>query len=366
MDNHTCEIVRENFSDEYVVPASTLKSLWAIILLNKLGENYRIPTIIAIKKNTLFIRFNGDPTLTFKKLDSVISERISTIKMKRIKVIISFPRWGDIYGYGWAWDDIKKGLVSPITPVSINYGVIYGDTSINILTGGVERETLTLYIPAKEYGYRDPLLLLKHVISTSAKRFHKKIEFVVVEGDMPEISDFKVDTLFSPTLLNMLKPTLYYSINFIADMLVAHYAGGLGNSGKKFGEFMKEVGIKSEAYIFDGSGLSRYNLIKAKDAAFIMCYGSKFLSEYAIDIFPSPGEGTLRNRLKDLRERVHAKTGTLFGVSALLGFYRGCKEEYVFGIFVQNFPLTKRARQDIDNMIRTYGDFLDCARVEAK
>lgn len=369
LDNRSCEVHREYFSEEYVVPASTLKSLWAIILLNELGESYRIPTIFAIKKDTIFIRFNGDPTLKFSTLNSILSEKISQMDYKNIKVIISFPKWGDRYGYGWAWEDIDKGYITPITPISINYGKVSEDTTLNIYIGDVQEETFTdsaVYIPRKNYRYRDPLKFIKYIVNRVGRNLEKRVKIIVFEGNMRDLSGFKTDTLYSPTLVNMLKPTLYYSINFMADMLVAHYSNGLSNAGNEFRKFMKKLGMDGDAYIFDGSGLSRYNLIKARDAAFIMCAGSKGLSDYALSIFPSPGEGTLRKRLNELGERVHAKTGTLFGVSALLGFYRGCNEEYVFGIFVQNYPLTKRAREEIDNLVRTYGGILDCGRVEAR
>ncbi|MEO0139522.1 MAG: D-alanyl-D-alanine carboxypeptidase [candidate division WOR-3 bacterium] len=369
LDNRSCEVHREYFSEEYVMPASTLKSLWAIVLLKELGENYRIPTIFAIKKDTLFIRFNGDPTLRFSTLDSVLKEKISTFDFQSVKVVISFPKWGERYGYGWAWEDIDKGYITPITPISINYGKVSEDSALRIYIGNVREETFTdsaIYIPRSDYRYRDPLKFVEHIVKRVAKDFGKKVKIVTLEGDMPDLSGFDMDTIYSPTLVDMLRPTLYYSINFMADMLVAHYSKGLSNAGDKFKEFMKKLGMDGDAYIFDGTGLSRYNLIRARDAAFIMCAGSKGLSEYALDIFPSPGEGTLKRRLVELGERVYAKTGTLFGVSALLGFYRGCNEEYVFGIFVQNYPITEKARAEIDNLVRTYGGILDCGRVEAK
>lgn len=369
LDNRSCEVHREYFSEEYVIPASTLKSLWAIVLLNGLGENYRIPTIFAIKKDTLFIRFNGDPTLRFSTLDSILTDKMSHINSKRVKVVISFPKWGERYGYGWAWEDIDRGYITPITPISINYGKVSEDTTLSIYIGNVREETFTdsaVYIPRNDYRYRDPLKFVEHIVKKVANDVGKGVRIAISEGDMPDLSGFEADTIYSPTLVDMLRPTLYYSINFMADMLVAHYSKGLSNAGDMFKGFMEKLGIDGDAYIFDGSGLSRYNLIRARDAAFMMCAGSKGLSEYALNIFPSPGEGTLRMRLRELGERVHAKTGTLFGVSALLGFYRGCNEEYVFGIFVQNYPLTKKAREEIDNLVRTYGGILDCGRVEAK
>jgi D-alanyl-D-alanine carboxypeptidase/D-alanyl-D-alanine-endopeptidase (penicillin-binding protein 4) len=128
VERGSCEVYREAFSDEYVVPASTLKSLWALILLKDLGRDYRIPTIIGLKGDTLLLRFNGDPTLRFSTIDSVI--RAKNLKYENLNVVISFPKWGDRYGYGWAWEDVERGLVSPITPLSTNYGVVSPDSNL--------------------------------------------------------------------------------------------------------------------------------------------------------------------------------------------------------------------------------------------
>lgn len=365
VERGSCEVYREAFSDEYVVPASTLKSLWALILLKDLGKDYRIPTIIGLKGDTLLLRFNGDPTLRFSTLDSVIKAK--NLKYENLNVVISFPKWGDRYGYGWAWEDVERGLVSPITPLSINYGVVSPDSNLRIYVGKVGRETFTdtaVFIPYAKYRYRDPLSFIRHIIRVSSGA--KRVKFIVLETDSLNLEGYQIDTLYSPTLLEILKPTLSYSINFLSDMLVAHYSGGLSRAGEKFSDFMKRLNIEGEAYIFDGSGLSRYNLIRAIDAVMIMCKASMDFGEEILGIFPSPGEGTLSNRLKDLRDKVYAKTGTLFGVSALMGFYRTCDKDFVFGIFVQNFPLTKKAREEIDRMVRSYDSIFDCAKAEAK
>jgi D-alanyl-D-alanine carboxypeptidase (penicillin-binding protein 4) len=365
IERKNCEIYREAFSDEYIVPASTLKSLWALILLNDLGKDHRIPTLIGLKGDTLILRFNGDPTLKFSTLSSIIKEK--NLNFENLNVIISFPKWGERYGYGWAWEDVERGLVSPITPVSINYGTVSPDSSLRILLGQVNVEVFTdsaIFIPHPNYRYRDPLSFIKHIVKVSSGA--KRINFIVLEGNDINLEGYQIDTLYSPTLLEILRPTLSFSINFLSDMLAAYYSGGLSRVGERFSDFAKRLGIENKPYIFDGSGLSRYNLIKAVDAVMIMCKASKNLGDDVLGIFPSPGEGTLSNRLRDLRDKIYAKTGTLFGVSALMGFYKTCKGDYVFGIFVQNYPITKNAREEIDEMVRAYEGLLDCAQAEAK
>jgi hypothetical protein len=57
VERGSCEVYREAFSDEYVVPASTLKSLWALILLKDLGKDYRIPTSYRFKGGHFALAF---------------------------------------------------------------------------------------------------------------------------------------------------------------------------------------------------------------------------------------------------------------------------------------------------------------------
>lgn len=354
----TCEPVRLRSENEYVVPASTLKSMWAVVLLNTLGPNYRIPTYVATKGNALVLRFTGDYTLSFRKLDSVVSEKVRRMRGRTAYVLISFPRWGDRYGYGWAWDDIKFHRVSPITPVSINRGIVKPDTSLGIsldrslpLDSVVFGDTVAL-IPRRRYRYSDPLAFVKYVIRRAAIREGKRVKIEVQESDRFSLAGFEdVDTLYSPPLVRLLRPTLTYSINFAMDMMVAHYSGGITRAGRYFREFMGNLGMDTTAYVFDGSGLSRYNLVRALDAVYLVCAGTRGIDSLVKEVLPSPGNGTLRRRLLEFRGMVHAKTGTLFGVSALLGFYTGCNDRYVFGIYVQNSPITRYSRDFIDSLV---------------
>ncbi len=354
----TCEPVRLRSENEYVVPASTLKSMWAVILLNTLGPNYRIPTYVATKGNALLLRFTGDFTLSFRKLDSVVSEKVGKMQGKTVYVLISFPRWGDRYGYGWAWDDIKFRRVSPITPVSINWGIVKPDTALGIALDTTLSpdsvfigDTLAL-IPKRRYRYSDPLAFVEYAVRRAAAKSGKRVKIEVRESDSFTFAGFKeVDTLYSPPLVELLRPILTYSMNFAMDMLVAHHSGGITNAGRFFRDFMGRLGMDTTAYIFDGSGLSRYNLIRALDAVYLVCAGARGIDSLVKEVLPSPGSGTLKRRLLEFRDMVHAKTGTLFGVSALLGFYTGCDAHYVFGIYVQNSPITRYSRDFIDSLV---------------
>ncbi len=368
LERGRCEPVRMRNAEEYVVPASTLKSLWAILLLNELGEDYRIPTLVATKGNVVILRFNGDPYFKLRRLDSVLLERFKGIRGKTVYVLLSFPRWGERYGYGWAWDDIKFRLVSPITPISINGGRLYEDSTLNIVVvEGLEEEIITdtaLLIPRNGWRYSDPLSVIGYVVRRAGERSGKRVVFEYREENRINLSGFSTDTFYSPPLRRMLKGILAYSSNFHMDMLVAHYSGGLINSGKAFRRFMGNLGMDTLAYVFDGSGLSRYNLIRAVDATYMLCAASRGKDSTVRYIFPYPGEGTLRRRLLEMRDMVYAKTGTLFGVSSLLGFYEGCNGNYVFGIYMQNSPIVRKSRDFIDSLVVWTSGGRECNRAE--
>lgn len=80
--------------------------------------------------------------------------------------------------------------------------------------------------------------------------------------------------------------------------------------------------------IVDGSGVSHYNLISPELLMNVLrCLYYSDPSSYSLlyDSFPAAGvDGTLRNRMKGTKAsgNVHAKTGTLTGVSSLSGYVR--------------------------------------------
>ena len=67
-------------------------------------------------------------------------------------------------------------------------------------------------------------------------------------------------------------------------------------------------------------------------------------------------EGTLSKRMRDLAGNLKAKTGTIFGVSSLVGYVTSlCGKEYAFAIIIQNFgeraSVVKGLEDDIVNGI---------------
>jgi D-alanyl-D-alanine carboxypeptidase/D-alanyl-D-alanine-endopeptidase (penicillin-binding protein 4) len=142
------------------------------------------------------------------------------------------------------------------------------------------------------------------------------------------------------------------SDNLNAEMLI--YAMAYNDSGAPASSddglaaierFIDTLGFNSEEYsIADGSGVSHYNLITAElllELLKYMYYNQKDLFELYYNSLPNAGiDGTLKNRLKNTsaQNNVHAKTGTLNGVSNLSGYVTAKNGHLLaFSIMIQNF-----------------------------
>jgi serine-type D-Ala-D-Ala carboxypeptidase/endopeptidase (penicillin-binding protein 4) len=119
--------------------------------------------------------------------------------------------------------------------------------------------------------------------------------------------------------------------------------------------FCTHAGIPSDQYVFyDGSGLSRQNLVTPHAVVALLLYASQQPWGKAFrDTFPVAGiDGSLADRLKntDAQGRVHGKTGSLGGVKTLSGYLttdRG--EEIAFSILSNNFNVpAKKVTDAID------------------
>jgi D-alanyl-D-alanine carboxypeptidase/D-alanyl-D-alanine-endopeptidase (penicillin-binding protein 4) len=122
--------------------------------------------------------------------------------------------------------------------------------------------------------------------------------------------------------------------------------------------FLNNAGISSDDYAFyDGSGLSRQNLVTPHTVVELLRYASTqpWGKEFR-DSLPAAGvDGSLADRCKDLDPAAHvyAKTGSLDGVKTLSGYAVTAKGEQVaFSILVNNVSLPgKQVNDVIDKVI---------------
>jgi len=137
-----------------------------------------------------------------------------------------------------------------------------------------------------------------------------------------------------------------------------------GNAGTVEGglevlrQFLTQAGVASDQYaFFDGSGLSRQNLVTPQAVVQLLRYASSQAWGAAYKAsFPVAGiDGSLAERLTAprLQKRVMAKTGSLTGVRALSGYATtDSGQTVVFSIFSNNLNLpAKRVTDTIDHIV---------------
>ena len=154
----------------------------------------------------------------------------------------------------------------------------------------------------------------------------------------------------SPALLEIVRVTNKVSQNLHAELLlrtVAKENTGVGSTeaGLKLEkDFLKSVGVADgDVVLFDGSGLSRGNLVTPRATVTLLRWvaqqpwGEAFLSTLAI----AGKDGTLEARMKGSPavDRLHAKTGALEHVRSISGFATTVRgERLVFSMFGNNSP----------------------------
>ncbi|MCI0352920.1 MAG: D-alanyl-D-alanine carboxypeptidase/D-alanyl-D-alanine-endopeptidase [Acidobacteriales bacterium] len=126
---------------------------------------------------------------------------------------------------------------------------------------------------------------------------------------------------------------------------------------------MTQAGIGPDEYVFyDGSGLSRKNLVTAAAVTKLLTYAdAQPWSAKYLDTLPKAGtDGSLAERFKGgaAEGRVMAKTGSLSHVNALSGYLTTMKgERLAFSILVNNHNVNAhRSIEAIDRMVEALVD----------
>jgi len=153
---------------------------------------------------------------------------------------------------------------------------------------------------------------------------------------------------FGEIITNLLKNSDNLSAEMTLRALAYKYFGkpaSAENGIKMIDSLITIVGLNPSSYrIADGSGVSRYNLITANLLVNVLKYfyiKKPQLYQVLYNSFPVAGvDGTLKRRMKNglAYNNVHAKTGTLSGVSSLSGYLTAANNhKIIFSILIQNY-----------------------------
>jgi D-alanyl-D-alanine carboxypeptidase/D-alanyl-D-alanine-endopeptidase (penicillin-binding protein 4) len=283
-------------------PASTMKTITAIVALDRLGGSYQFKTELCytgrIDSCTLVgdvycvggfdPRFNSDDMRAFAEalrrmgVDTIRGNIYSDKSMKD----------SELLGEGWCWDDDNPTL-SPLL-------ISRKDEFMSRFFDALRQDGIYLQGAIGEKRKPEDA----HCIIT---RFHT------------------IDQI----LMRMLKE----SDNLYAESMFYQIAASTGNrpataksARSIIRQLVSKVGLKPMGYYFaDGSGLSLYNYVSAELEVRLLryAYQNENIYHHLLPALPIAGkDGTLRSRMRKTftRGNVYAKTGTVTGVSSLCGY----------------------------------------------
>jgi PBP4 family serine-type D-alanyl-D-alanine carboxypeptidase len=186
----------------------------------------------------------------------------------------------------------------------------------------------------------------------------------VVTGRTPDRCRILVEHL-SPPLTLVVFNTNKISDNLSAEMLLktlgAELKGVPGSAEKGAAvvrQFLAEVGVDSNCYeMVDGSGVSRYNVVTPELMVKLLrrMYGDlRVQAEFQASLPIAGVDGTLEKRMlgTPAERKLHAKTGTLRGVSTLSGYTQTADGEVLaFSMMMEHFLVrASRIRQVQDRI----------------
>ena len=288
-------------------PASIMKLLTAITAIETLGADYRLKTTLyytgTISNGTLYgdVCCVGGMDPLFGPAD--MAAFVNKLRHHGIDTIcgqvvcdLSFKD-DDRLGEGWCWDD-DNPVLSPL---------LY-DRSDNFA------EQLVRQLR------RDGVVIFDTVLPASAKKS---------KGQSPRV----FVTTRSHSIGELLIPMMKESDNLYAESLFYQLAATNSSrsaTGKQAANQVKrmiqKVALRPGDYkIADGSGLSLYNYVSAELEVRLLRYAwrNKEVFDLLLPSLPVAGlDGTLKSRMTGTaaEQNVHAKTGTLTGISSLAGY----------------------------------------------
>jgi len=380
-------------ADEPRAPASNQKLLVACAAITKLGRDFAFETRIAVGEGgDLMVVGEGDPNLSGRffggdptKVLRAMARDVKAKGVDRVKdLVLDASRFDDQYIHPeWPKDQLERWYCAPVA------ALVYNDScwDITVLPGPapgapsrlvVEPSLLTPVIAnrcdtvrdgkqivhvgrADETDFevrgqvvlasagveanvtvRDPVRFFGEAFKAALVAEGVPVDGVVREGKLASARDILA---YRSDLGRTLKVMLTNSQNLYAECLFKRLGEGSFASGAEaLAAALRSIEVPTAGLIVhDGSGLSKENRVAARTIYGVL--QAMRDEPLFIDALAEAGDGTLRKRYRDLGERLHAKTGTIKGVSALSGYVTGRDGgRYVFTILA-NGPSVARARR---------------------
>lgn len=311
------KVLSSNNGNTLIMPASNMKVVSGYSAYRILGKDFTFRTQFSHEGRDLIV--SGDPALLLDHPGIAEIGRKIAARNPVIENIVlntsSLDR--ESYGPGWMMEDNRFTYQAKIAPFTLNEGSMPSKSSQHI------PETI-------DDAHSEGL-----VPSRNQERYFAENLWAAM-GLSPPVS-YKISNsriappleTYSVPLRDVLRHIETHSCNFSAEILTKYLSrftdGSPGNwsrGTRLILDLMKNMGLDTdEIRIADGSGLSRLNLLTTDFLARLIHRISDSDDREFLEILPEPGEGTLRNRLSDLKDLgIHAKTGSISYCSSLTGY----------------------------------------------
>lgn len=325
-DLDTDRMIFEHNSRLLLRPGSTMKLVTAITALDTLGKDYLFTTSLGytgqIKSHTLhgdlICRGGMDPTFNSNDMEA-FAETVKSLGIDTIRGCIL----GDVsmkdslmWGEGWCWDDENPTL----TPLLCNEEDTFVDAFAEKLTAN-------------------------HIILRGA------------QSQWPTAKDVNIIAEKRTPIAFVMKEMMKESNNLYAESM--YYNTAKNDSHPATADDVKDIQRKTilkaginpyHCRLADGSGLSLYNYLSADLEVKMLVYAYRNPSIYSVlyPTLPIAGvDGTLKGRMQGTAAQgnVHAKTGTVTGVSSLAGYLTAANGHHLaFAIINQGIRSSSEAR----------------------
>lgn len=387
-------------------PASNMKIITSAAGLLYLGPEYEFKTDLYydgfISNDTLYgnlyVVGGCDPDFVTQDFYAFVNE----IKSLNISVI-NGSIYGDIsfkdslyWGKGWMWDDdpsfdapylsalnlndncvevlingqYDSAIINPRTKyVTLNR--IENDESLFIDRDWINKKNEILIIGKNDFkdysvivNVLEPekyfLKVFSEILDSNNIKLNGNLEIKNLPGQINLLHSFT--RKFSDIIDNLNKTSDNLSAEMTLLALAEKYFGKPANAknGISVIEKMIElIGLSPSDYrIVDGSGVSHYNVVTTELLSTLLKYfynKRPELYEILYNSFPIAGiDGTLENRMRNTlaENNVHAKTGTITGVSTLSGYVTTkIKHTLAFSIMIQNYVGSSSKAKEFQDQI---------------
>ncbi len=355
-------------------PASAMKLLTSLAAFETLGADHRYPTEFFSYKpdkegkiSGLWVKGYGSPALVDEELRWIAKN----LKKRGIRHID-----GPIYV-----DDTYFGPAEPIrfpgTTGKSVYRVVTGALSYNfnrpesLLFAARSFKKNGAYARGTSEVPERPVLLNKEILDPAiytglAIKTELERQGIPVTGKV-QFQRVPLDTrllLFhsSQRLAEIMAGLNKFSNNFIAEQVLrslgaARYGQASRTRGLKvLSETLAKVGGTDANYrLHNGSGLSRHNRLAAAHLTQLLRHALKasYGEDYTRALSIGGVDGTLLKRFRSskLKGHIWAKTGTLYSVSTLAGYFLVDEEPYCFAILVNDFATGPAPAEKTQQMI---------------